>query len=105
MLGSQPEIDFRILPNIRFLTKAARIALHHHESYDGKGYLQDLQGEETELEMRILAVVEAKKAVALGARSRIRAGIVGLLQEIAKMYGMQFDSLLVKEFLKIPVST
>src|SRR3712207_2131708 len=37
-MQQHPEIGFRMIAHIPFLAEAARIVLHHHESYDGSGY-------------------------------------------------------------------
>jgi putative two-component system response regulator len=46
-----------------FLDRAATIALHHHERWDGSGYPDNLQGEQCPLDARIVAVVDVYDAL------------------------------------------
>jgi putative two-component system response regulator len=102
VMRRHPEIGCHILSNIRFLAKAARLVLHHHERYDGKGYPQGLQGEEIELEARIFSVVEAMEDIISDDQLQSCVGFEGVIQEMTNLSGTQLDPNLVKEFLKIP---
>jgi len=45
------------------LDRAASIALHHHERWDGSGYPDKLQAEQCPLDARIVAVVDVYDAL------------------------------------------
>lgn len=45
------------------LQMACRIALEHHEKWDGSGYLRQLQGEAISVEARIVAVADVFDAL------------------------------------------
>jgi len=51
------------LPPNPLLEHAASIALHHHERWDGTGYPNGLQGEQTPLAARIVAVADVYDAL------------------------------------------
>lgn len=59
------EVGHRILSDSEseLLQMAARIALGHHERYDGSGYPRALAGEEIPVEARIVAVVDTLDAL------------------------------------------
>jgi two-component system response regulator RpfG len=46
-----------------FLDLAARVALHHHERFDGSGYPDGLKGAEIPIEARIVAVADVFDAL------------------------------------------
>ncbi len=54
-----PVIGYKLFCNIPVLREAAKLILHHHERYDGRGYPEGLQGEDIPLGARILAVADA----------------------------------------------
>ncbi|HDK38644.1 MAG TPA: response regulator [Thiolapillus brandeum] len=58
-------IGFEILKDSTstYLSMAGRIALSHHEHYDGKGYPHGLKGDEIPLEARIVAVADTLDAL------------------------------------------
>ncbi len=58
-------IGARILEgsDIRFIKIAQKIALYHHERWDGRGYPTGLKGEEIPLEARITAVADVYDAL------------------------------------------
>ncbi len=79
-----------------FLTLASRIALAHHEWYDGNGYPRGLQGENIPLSARISAVSDVYDALTSrrpykGAWTHDQA-----VEEILKEKGKQFDPVIVE---------
>ena len=75
----------------------------HHERYDGTGYPFGLIGEEISLGGRILAVADAYDAMT---SSRSYKGVVSAdaaRAEIARCGGVQFDPVVVRAFLALPV--
>ena len=52
-----------ILEGVESLGTACRIARHHHECFDGRGYPDGLVGEEIPLEARITAVADVFDAL------------------------------------------
>jgi putative nucleotidyltransferase with HDIG domain len=109
LMRRHPEIGYRILTRIKFLTGAAQLVLQHHERYDGNGYPQGLKGGEIDLGARIFAVANALEELTSDhhfnntAHSET-AAFEAATEEIKKISGAQLDPEIVSEFLKIPVS-
>ena len=57
-------VGHRILRDLRKLDEVLPVVLHHHESWDGKGYPRRLGPEEMPLSARIVAVADAYDAMA-----------------------------------------
>jgi HD-GYP domain-containing protein (c-di-GMP phosphodiesterase class II) len=62
-IKKHPEIGYGILKHVPQLAYVFDGVLHHHESYDGKGYPARLAGEQIPLIGRILAVADAYDAM------------------------------------------
>src|SRR4029077_16929578 len=64
-LRAHPEVGSRIIgePEFDLMRMAARIALTHHEWWDGTGYPLGLSGEDIPLEGRITAVADVYDAL------------------------------------------
>jgi two-component system response regulator RpfG len=60
-----PQIGFDLLKDSqnRLIQAGARIALHHHERYDGRGYPQGLSGTEIPIEARVVTVADVFDAL------------------------------------------
>jgi response regulator RpfG family c-di-GMP phosphodiesterase len=104
LVRKHPEIGYRILSSIKFLKKGAQLVLHHHERFDGKGYPQQLKGNEIDLGARIFAVADALDDLTSNRPFQPATSFEDAIGEIEKMSGAQLDPELVKEFLKIPIS-
>ena len=98
-----PVLGSGIVEQISFLNDLAPIILRHHERYDGKGYPGKLKKEAIPLGARILAVVDAYEAMVSDRPYRKALSIKKARQELLKGAGTQFDSHIVKVFLKMLV--
>ncbi|HET7418077.1 MAG TPA: HD domain-containing phosphohydrolase [Solirubrobacterales bacterium] len=87
------EIGHRILSGSEspLLQMAARIALTHHERFDGTGYPQGLAGEEIPIEGRIVAVADAFDALLSERPYRPALGLDEAFEAIRAGRGTQFD--------------
>jgi response regulator RpfG family c-di-GMP phosphodiesterase len=87
------EIGHRILSGSEsaLLQMAARIALTHHERFDGSGYPQGLEGEEIPIEGRIVAVADVFDALLSDRPYRPKLGIDEAIEVIRDGRGTQFD--------------
>lgn len=81
------------------LRMAGRIALTHHERFDGSGYPQGLRGEEIPLEGRIVAVADAFDALLSERHHRPAFTIEEATQLIVRRRGTQFDPEVVDALL------
>jgi putative two-component system response regulator len=84
------------------LRMAERIALHHHERWDGSGYPNGLKENEIAMEGRILAVVDVFDALTHDRPYKTAWPLEEALEEINKQRGQHFDPDVVDQFLSIP---
>ena len=59
MMKTHPQIDANILDKTHLLAPFSKIVLHHHERFDGKGYIYGLKGKEIPLGLRIIALCDS----------------------------------------------
>ncbi len=78
-----------------FLTLASRIALSHHEHYDGTGYPKKLKGEDIPLSARISAVSDVYDALTSKRPYKDAWSHEHAIEEIIKQKGRQFDPALI----------
>jgi putative two-component system response regulator len=83
-----------------FLRTAERIALSHHEHWDGGGYPHGLRGEAIPLEARIVAIADVFDAVSHDRPYKKAWPRAEALAEIEKGAGTQFDPAAVAAFLR-----
>jgi cyclic di-GMP phosphodiesterase len=80
---------------------ASRIALCHHEKWDGSGYPQGLAGEDIPVEARIVAVADVFDALT-SARPYKRAwSVEDALAELCRGAGSHFSPVLVEHFMTL----
>jgi putative two-component system response regulator len=87
------EVGHRILSDSgsKLMQMAARIALSHHEWFDGSGYPLGLAGEEIPIEGRIVAVADVFDALLSDRPHRRAFGAAKALDLIRAGRGTQFD--------------
>lgn len=84
-----------------FLTLASRIALYHHERYDGTGYPHGLSGEDIPLSARIAAVADVYDALTSDRPYKSAWSHRSALREIESERGRHFDPVIVDIALEI----
>jgi len=91
----------RILEPIAAYSEVVRMALEHHENFDGSGYPQGLKGKNISLYSRILAVADNFDALSSDRpyRRALKRGEVIHLIKIQS--GKKFDPLVVDAFLRV----
>ncbi len=88
------------LEEVPYLAEAAGAVLHHHEFYDGGGYLDGISGDTIPLSARILAVADAYDAMLNPRPWREAKGPQAAAAELRQNAGVQFDPELVRVFLE-----
>jgi diguanylate cyclase (GGDEF)-like protein len=86
----------RDLPDIDLIRAGIR---HHHERWDGAGYLDQLEGEEIPLIARILAVGDAFSAMTTTRPYRKALDVREALKRLEDAAGSQLDERLVRAFV------
>jgi diguanylate cyclase (GGDEF)-like protein len=86
----------RDLPGIEVIRMGIR---HHHERWDGSGYLHRLAGEEIPIIARILAIGDAFSAMTTTRPYRKALPLAEALQRLEDAAGTQLDEALVKAFV------
>src|SRR5215475_3763585 len=104
-MRSHVSIGYELVSKISFLSEAAEIVLHHHERYDGTGYLQKLSGEKIPLTARIFSIADALDAMTSPRPYQDRMSFDAAKCKIKSGANTQFDPNIVDSFLSIPVST
>lgn len=108
LVQSHTVIGHRILDGSRFevLQCAARIALHHHESWDGHGYPHGLAGTAIPLDARIVAVADVYDALTSQRAYKPAWDVDATITELRRLRGVKFDPELLDLFLaELHVST
>jgi len=101
-MRKHPEIGYQMLCGIKFLEKSLPMVLTHQERFDGKGYPQQLKGEQIPLGSRIFSVADTLDAMTSNRPYRAALPYERAHDEIVTCSGTQFDPAVVKAFLAIP---
>ena len=84
-----------LVDRIPGLEHVAEIVRHHHERYDGGGYPDGLEADESPLESRILAVADAYVAMNEDRPYRRALSPTGVARELRRGRESQFDPVVV----------
>jgi putative two-component system response regulator len=84
------------------LRVAERIALTHHEWWDGSGYLAGMRGDEIPLAGRIVAIADVFDALTHDRPYKQAIPLDPALAEIRSLSGRQFDPQVVEAFEALP---
>lgn len=101
IIKKHPEIGKSILYNVDSLRDAIPIIYHHHERFDGKGYPDQLHGDDIPFLARVICVVDSFEAMTSDRAYRNAMGydrVVGIFESGA---GSQWDTHLVQVWLDI----
>ena len=101
MLKMHPVIAADILEQAPALHEAIPIVYHHHEHYDGRGYVGGLSGDRIPLGARVLSVVDAYVAMTSDRPYRSALTREAALSELTAKAGTQFDPEVVRTFVEL----
>ncbi len=104
LIAMHPVIAAEILRQAPALHDVAPIVYHHHERYDGTGYIDGLAGEGIPLGARILCVADAYVAMTSDRPYRPSLSADEAVRELLKGSGTQFDPDVVDAMLAIRTS-
>lgn len=90
-----------VLKDVNYFAAGSNIIRHHHERWDGKGYPDQIGGEEIPEGARILAVADAYDAMTSNRPYRKAMDPLEAMQEIRSCAGTQFDPRVVEAFSRI----
>ena len=99
-IRQHPIVGERILSAAPALRPVAKIVRAHHERWDGRGYPDQLAGEEIPLAARVVAVCDAYHAITTGRCYRPARSPEAARLELLSEAGRQFDPLVVDAFLE-----
>lgn len=105
LIRMHPKVATQFLADAPSLGAVVPIIFHHHERYDGSGYLEGLKGGEIPLGARILAVADAFAAMTTDRPYRKARSMDEALEELKAGSGTQFDPTLVEVFLAVAEET
>ncbi len=92
-------VGYRIAVSSKVIEDAAQCILCHHERYDGKGYPNNLKGEDIPYLARIINIIDSYEVMSRGRAYKNAMTPEEIEQELMKCSGSQFDPELVKQFI------
>jgi putative nucleotidyltransferase with HDIG domain len=101
LLTMHPVIAADILREVPALKDVAPIVYHHHERFDGTGYVGGLAGDEIPLGSRVLSLVDAYTAMTSPRPWRRAMEVPEALAEVRRNAGTQFDPRVVDAFCSL----
>lgn len=96
-----PQIGTHILSNATIFADIIPVVKYHHERFDGRGYPENLAGENIPLLARIAAVADSFDAMSSRRTYRNSMELEIIINEIEKNKGTQFDPKIADIFLDI----
>ncbi len=101
IMKSHPTIGAAIVENMEFIPGAVDIVRYHHESWDGRGYPDQLVGEDIPMGARIVAVADAFDAMTTDRSYRRALSVDEAMRRLKSGAGTQFDPVVVHEFAEV----
>ena len=100
-MRKHPVAGERICTPLRFSDEIGKIIRHHHERWDGTGYVDKLAGEEIPLLARVISVVDTFDAMRSDRPYRRALSLETAIDELKTGSGSQFDPGIVDSFMEI----
>jgi len=100
IMKEHPVKSAEILAGFKDFKTVSKIAKHHHERFDGRGYPDGLKGDEIPLFSRIILISDTFDAMTSSRPYRKGLDYQVAYDELDEFSGTQFDPELVKFFIK-----
>ena len=94
-----PEVGETIIKPLRFLKREGDIVRHHHERLDGRGYPDQLTGNELDILTKIVTVADSYDAMTSKRSYKVNLTREHAIEEVERCAGSQFDPEVVKAFV------
>ena len=101
LMKKHPEYGWAVLRHVPGMERASLMILHHHESFDGRGYPAGLKGDEIPIGSRIVSVIDAFDAMVSNRPYRNGLPVEEAIQRLVQGRGSQFDPGVVDVFLPL----
>jgi putative nucleotidyltransferase with HDIG domain len=101
LVERHPVIGVALVDPLGLPAEVSMAIRHHHEWWDGRGYPDGVYGNQIPLPARIVAVADAYDAMTSDRPYRRALAQEVATDELKRFSGVQFDPVLVKEFLCI----
>ncbi|WP_145523796.1 HD-GYP domain-containing protein [Virgibacillus sp. SK37] len=101
IIKTHPVVGAKAVEDVEGIAEHIAVVYHHHERWDGKGYPDGLEGEETPLVARITAIADAFDAMTSTRSYRPALPFEEAYQRVLDGSGTQFDPKLVKVFKQV----
>ena len=101
LIKIHPVIGFNILSKADFFKDIAKIVLHHHERWDGKGYPEGLEGIRIPFGSRVIALADTIDAMLSKRPYRKAFTWDECKNELVNGINYQFDAELTKTAIKV----
>ena len=99
LMKKHPEYGWAVLRTLPGFERAALDILHHHESFDGRGYPAGLKDSEVPIVSRIVSVIDAFDAMVSSRPYRKGLPFEEAVRRLIVASGTQFDPVVVQCFL------
>jgi len=100
ILKQHPANGVDIIKPVKSLNNIIPLILYHHERYDGKGYPENLKGEDIPYLARALTVADSFDAMTSNRPYNTRRTYLEAIDELKKCSGSQFDPEIAAAFIQ-----
>ena len=101
LMKKHPEYGWIVLRQVPGFERASLLILHHHESFDGKGYPAGLKNDEIPIGSRVVSVIDSFDAMVSSRPYRQGLPLEEAARRLAEASGTQFDPSVLKCFLPL----
>ncbi|WP_251554198.1 HD-GYP domain-containing protein [Neobacillus muris] len=101
VIKTHPVVGAEAVKDVDGIKESICVILSHHERWDGKGYPNQLKGENIPLLARVAAVADAFDAMTSSRSYRDALPVDEAYRRVLEGSGSQFDPLIVEEFKKV----